>query len=390
MSYLALYRKYRPRTFGEVIGQEHVTSTLTNIITSGDVGHAFLFTGSRGTGKTTVAKIFARALNCLHPLADGSPCGECERCKLENNLDVMEIDAASNNGVDEIRVLKEKISFQSLNGGVKVYIVDEVHMLSNEAFNALLKTLEEPPEKTVFILATTDVQKVPATILSRCMRFDFRLIGTDKLVSLVKDTYQKVGARATDDAIRRIALAGAGSARDTLSIADMCMSYAPDGIGYDDVLTVIGAADPTVIVKIADDILQGRAGEALVSVDGLIEKGKSPAVIAKDLRTVMRDIGIACAVPDPKKLLIMPSDMLDEIKRIASTTAVERVVYNVDVLSGVEADLRFGLAPRIVLESAVIKCCEPVGKDNSALLASLRALEGKVAELEERLRQEEA
>lgn len=389
MSYLALYRKYRPMTFGEVIGQEHITSTLANTVRSGNISHAYLFTGSRGTGKTTVAKIFARAVNCEHPLADGSPCGTCARCALKDNLDIMEIDAASNNGVDEVRELREKVTYQPVNGGHKVYIVDEVHMLTTEAFNALLKTLEEPPPHTTFILATTEVQKLPATILSRCMRFDFRLIGTDALVALVTRIFDEVGQKATPDAIKRIALAGAGSARDTLSIADMCRSFAPDGITYDDVLGVIGAGNPADIVRIAEDVLAGRAGAALTTVGELVGKGKAPAVIAKDLRTVLRDLGIVCVTEHPEKLLVMPIDLFDELKRIAATTNADAIAYCIDVIGAIETDLRYGLAPRIVLETALIKCCSPYGADNAALSAAVSALEKKVASLEECLRQEE-
>lgn len=389
MSYLALYRKYRPLVFNDVVGQEGVISTLANAVNSGNISHAYLFTGPRGTGKTTVAKIFARAINCEHPLQDGSPCGECERCKIKDNLDIAEIDAASNNGVDEVRALLERVSFSSVNGGYKVYIVDEVHMLSNEAFNALLKTLEEPPPNTVFILATTEVQKLPATILSRCMRFDFRLIGTDELTTLVRKILDDAGQQADDDAVRRIAMAGNGAARDALSIADMCRSYAPDRICYDDVLNVIGAANPMDVLNVADAMLTGEAGKAIESIGEMLDRGKATAVLARDLRSMLRDLGVICVTTTPEKLLVMPREMLEALKVTAAKTNPERIAYCIDMLGAIEADLRFGLAPRITLENTVLKCSRPYGEDNTALIAEVKDLRAKCEMLEECLRQEE-
>ena len=225
MSYLALYRKYRSRTFEEIVGQKHITQSLINQINNNQVGHAYLFTGTRGTGKTSIAKIFARAINCMKPVK-GSPCGKCDACKAlgDNvNVDILEIDAASNNRVDEIRDLRERVKYPPVVGKYKVYIIDEVHMLTDSAFNALLKTLEEPPEYVVFILATTEVHKLPATILSRCMRFDFKLLSQKELEDHVKYVFKDSGIKYEDEAISIIATLGAGSVRDTLSIADMCV-----------------------------------------------------------------------------------------------------------------------------------------------------------------------
>jgi DNA polymerase-3 subunit gamma/tau len=245
MSYLALYRRYRPVDFESLIGQDYIVRTLKNQILTDKIGHAYLFTGTRGTGKTTVAKIFAKAINCLSP-KNGSPCGECEVCKAlldPSNLDVIEIDAASNNGVNEIRDLREKVQYPPVNGRYKVYIVDEVHMLTSAAFNALLKTLEEPPRHAVFILATTEVHKIPATILSRCMRFDFKLVPTKQIAELIASIYDSENKQYEKEAVYAIALAGEGSVRDALSVADMAMSFTEGKLLYDDVMEVLGSTN---------------------------------------------------------------------------------------------------------------------------------------------------
>ena len=238
--YLALYRKFRPNTFDEVIGQDHIIKTLKNQIEMKQISHAYLFCGSRGTGKTSVAKIFAKAVNCQNP-QNGSPCFECEVCKNlqnSNNIDIIEIDAASNNRVDEIRDLRDKVKYPPIYGKYKVYIIDEVHMLTDSAFNALLKTLEEPPKHIIFILATTEPQKLPATILSRVLRFDFKLVGQQKLEDLIKNIFKKSNISFDNESISLIAKSGNGSVRDALSIADMCSSFSNNNIKYNDVLAV--------------------------------------------------------------------------------------------------------------------------------------------------------
>ena len=245
MAHLALYRMFRPTTLDDVVRQEHIVTVLKNQISTGKIGHAYLFCGPRGTGKTSIAKIFAAAINCQTP-KDGSPCGKCEACKAlkdPSNLDITEIDAASNNGVNEMRDLREKVQYPPVAGRFKVYIIDEVHMLSTGAFNALLKTLEEPPSHAVFILATTESQKIPATILSRCMRFDFKLIPQADLEARLRHVFDSIGKKYDDEAIAAIARAGAGSVRDMLSVADTCVSYTGGTLTYAHVTAVLGTAD---------------------------------------------------------------------------------------------------------------------------------------------------
>ena len=258
MEHLSLYRKYRPKTFEEVVGQEHITRALQNQIATGKVGHAYLFTGSRGIGKTSVARIFAKAVNCLNN-ENGSPCGKCEVCKrLEgaNDINVIEIDAASNNRVDDVREIREKVKFLPVDAKYKVYIIDEVHMLTDSAFNALLKTLEEPPSHVIFILATTEAHKLPATILSRCIRFDFRLVSVQNLTRLLQDILDKEEISYDDEALKMIAVAGEGSVRDTLSIADCIIAFANGKITKESVMKVLGTTDYQLLIDYFDLLAQ--------------------------------------------------------------------------------------------------------------------------------------
>ena len=292
MAYLALYRKYRPTTFEGLIGQEHIVKTLVNQIKSERLGHAYLFTGTRGTGKTSAAKIFAKAINCLNPV-NGSPCGKCESCMALNdpsNIDVVEIDAASNNGVNEIRDLREKVQYPPVSCKYKVYIVDEVHMLTGAAFNALLKTLEEPPKHAVFILATTEVHKIPATILSRCMRFDFRLISTEKIAKLISNIYDEQGKAYEKEAVFALAKAGDGSIRDALSIADIAISYNADKLTYDDVMEILGSSNAQLLTAFVKETLSSNTGKVLDIIDQLASLGKSMGVLTKDVCAMIRDL----------------------------------------------------------------------------------------------------
>lgn len=382
MEHVSLYRRYRPSTFDKVIGQNHIVRTLTNQIKTGRVGHAYLFTGSRGTGKTSCAKIFARAVNCLHPV-NGSPCGECEVCRaLENpgNIDVIEIDAASNNGVDEIRELKENAQYRPTTGRYKVYIIDEVHMLSTAAFNALLKTLEEPPEHVIFILATTEVQKLPQTILSRCMRFDFRLVGKEDLVKHLSYIFGEMGVEADTRALSLIASGGEGCVRDTLSLADMCLSYGGDRITYEDARVIIGSTDFTALDELAGAIADGRTGEALRLTDKLLSAGRT--TLNRDLSEYFTDLLTIKNVPEatPDNLT---AEQAEKMRMRAEGCSNYRISRIMDIMCSLESAARYSSQPKVLTEAAIVRCCELTTEtDLSGLTNRLRELEKKLSDLE--------
>lgn len=380
MEYISLYRRFRPDTFDKVIGQDHIVRTLTNQIKNGRIGHAYLFTGTRGTGKTSCAKIFARAVNCLRPV-NGSPCGECEVCKaLQNpaNIDIAEIDAASNNGVDEIRELKEKARYAPVSCRYKVYIIDEVHMLSTAAFNALLKTLEEPPEHIIFILATTEVQKLPQTILSRCMRFDFRLVEKPLLVALLKRIFAELGVPAEDKALNVIASGGEGSVRDTLSLADMCLSYGGDRVTYKDALEVLCATNFDTLHELGCAVLDGDVGKTMLLADGLLKAGRN--TLGKDLARYFTDFlnlkNVANTLPDG-----MTEEDAEKIRARADDFSNYRIARAMDILCSVESAARYSTQPKTLLEAALVKACELTTEtDNTGLANRLKELEKKVSE----------
>ena len=370
--YLALYRKYRPRTFEEVIGQEHIIKTLVNQIKYDKISHAYLFTGSRGTGKTSTAKIFAKAINCTDS-KNGSPCLSCETCKALDgtNIDVLEIDAASNNGVDEIRDLREKIKYPPVVGKYKVYIIDEVHMLSTSAFNALLKTLEEPPKHTIFILATTEVHKLPATILSRCLRFDFRLVPLEILTAHLKKVLDDEGVKYDDQAINVIVRAGEGSVRDMLSIADRSVSFSGDELTYEKVLTVLGVSEREVLISMADKILSKDTGAALVELDKVLSLGKTPLVFSNDLIGYFRDLLLVNSLGDKSRdIVVVRDDVYQQMKKQVEGDNYAEILKAIEVLSSVEQELRYSAEPRIVLETAIIKTI-----NEASLVRRVEALE---------------
>lgn len=364
MNYVALYRKYRPQIFDDVIGQDHIVNTLRNQILKDKISHAYLFTGTRGTGKTSTAKIFARAVNCQQAkLHNGNPCGQCDACKAlaEANMDIIEMDAASNNGVDYARDIREKVQYPPVNGRYKVYIIDEVHMLSVGAFNALLKTLEEPPEHALFILCTTEVHKIPATILSRCMRFDFRLVPTAELAKLVGKIYDAEGKKYTKEAVAAIAQAGEGSVRDCVSIADRCYSVSDGKLTYNEVMSVLGVSSRDSIANLAQAVLQNNAGDILTEINTLVSNGKDVARLAKDLSLYMRDLLTVKLCLNAQEILCLPSDAFTAMQESANLATDKKLLYAIEVLTNLESALRYALSPRMLLEASALKIGSSTG-----------------------------
>ena len=380
MSYTALYRKYRSQTFEEIVGQKHITQSLINQINNNQVSHAYLFTGTRGTGKTSIAKIFAKAINCLHPV-NGSPCNKCENCKNQNsggNVDILEIDAASNNRVDEIRELREKVKYPPVNSRYKVYIIDEVHMLTDSAFNALLKTLEEPPEYVVFILATTEVQKLPATILSRCMRFDFKLLTETELENHVKYIFKDSGIDYEDEAVSIIARLGAGSVRDTLSIADMCVAFSNKKVTYNSVVDAIGLTDRQTLKMLTLSILSKNEGDVLSCIDKVVKQGKNITQLAKDLVSFVRDVLVCHTCKDYKDILKLPADQIKDLEDLAKSSTSDKLIEILTKLSTLDNEFRYSTNPRNLLEITLVSLCNFEQTELKDVMTKIKILETKL------------
>lgn len=382
MSYTALYRKFRPTVFEDVKGQEHIVTTLKNQIRSGRTSHAYLFCGTRGTGKTTIAKIFAKAVNCEHPV-DGSPCGECAICRsiaAGTSMNVIEIDAASNNGVDSIRQIVEEVNYSPAEGKYKVYIIDEVHMLSIGAFNALLKTLEEPPAYVIFILATTEVHKIPITILSRCQRYDFRRISIDTIADRLKELTQKEQVQIEEKAVRYIAKVADGSMRDALSLLDQCIAfYFEQELTYDKVLDVLGAVDTEVFSRMLREILKGDAAAALGVLQDIVLQGRELSQFVTDFAWYLRNLLLIKSADGVEDIIDVSSDNLVRLKEEAELAENDTIMRYIRILSELSGQIRYATQKRILIEMAIIKLCRPAMETDTASLADrIRQVEEKL------------
>ncbi len=383
MSYTALYRKFRPDTFDEVKGQVPVVTTLRNQVKSSRMSHAYLFCGTRGTGKTTVAKILARAVNCESPV-DGNPCGECAMCRsiaAGTSMNVIEIDAASNNGVDNIREIVEEVRYSPTEGRYKVYIIDEVHMLSTGAFNALLKTLEEPPSYVIFILATTEAHKLPVTILSRCQRYDFSRITVEEITERLTDLTQREGAEAEEKALRYIARAADGAMRDALSLLDRCIAFYPgERLTYDNVLEILGTVDTEVFGRLLRAVRTGDAGGALRVLDETVMRGRDLAQFVVDFTWYLRNLLLARSVEAPEEFLEIAAEQMEEFLAEARENELETLIRYINVCSDLTNRIRYASAKRVMIEVTLIRLCRPETEtDYSALLDRVRHLEEQLA-----------
>jgi len=382
MSYTALYRKFRPTAFEDVKGQDHIITTLQNQIKADRIGHAYLFCGTRGTGKTTVAKIFAKAVNCEHPV-DGSPCGECAMCRsitAGTSMNVIEIDAASNNGVDNIREIREEVTYRPTEGRFKVYIIDEVHMLSIGAFNALLKTLEEPPEYVIFILATTEVHKIPITILSRCQHYDFKRISIETITDRMKELMDTEHVDVEDKALRYIAKAADGSMRDALSLLDQCIAfYMGQKLTYDNVLEVLGAVDTDVFSKLLRKTIERDVAGVLDIVEELVMQGRELTQLAADFTWYLRNLLLVKTSDNIEDVLDVSTENMRQLQEEAQMIETDMLLRYIRIFSELSGQLRYATQKRVMLEVALIKLCTPAMEtDQDSLLDRIRAVEEKV------------
>ena len=382
MSYTALYRKFRPGGFEDVKGQDHIVQTLKNQIKAERIGHAYLFCGTRGTGKTSVAKIFAKAVNCEHPV-DGSPCGQCAMCQKiaeGTSMNVIEIDAASNNGVDNIREIREEVAYRPTEGKYKVYIIDEVHMLSIGAFNALLKTLEEPPEYVIFILATTEVHKIPITILSRCQRYDFKRITIDTIAARMSQLMETEHVEVEEKAIRYIAKAADGSMRDALSLLDQCIAfYLGQKLKYDDVLEVLGAVDTDIFSRMLRQVMARDVAGVLQTVEELVMQGRELTQLVADFTWYLRNLLLVKSSDNMEDVLDVSTENLAQLKEEAQMIENDTLIRYIRIFSELSNQLKYATQKRVMMEVAFIKLCRPeMEVEQDTLLERIRALEEQI------------
>lgn len=382
MSYTALYRKWRPSEFDDVKGQDHIVQTLKNQIISGRIGHAYLFCGTRGTGKTTVAKIFAKAVNCFHP-EDGSPCNQCAVCQniaSGSSMNVVEIDAASNNGVENIREIREQVQYPPTEGTYRVYIIDEVHMLSTGAFNALLKTLEEPPPYVIFILATTEVHKIPITVLSRCQRYDFKRITIDTITGRLKNLSQAEQIQVEDKALRYIAKAADGSMRDALSLLDQCVAFHYGKLlTYDNVLEVLGAVDSGVFSTLLRAVIAGQTPECMKLVEDMVIQGRELGQFVTDFIWYLRNLLVLKTAGDADEMLDMSVENRRLLAEEAGMIEEETLMRYIRIFSELSNQLRYASQKRVLTEVALIKLTRPQMEENlDSVLQRIKELEDKV------------
>lgn len=386
MSYTALYRKWRPVSFEDVKGQDPIVQTLKNQITSERIGHAYLFCGTRGTGKTSIAKIYARAVNCEHPV-DGSPCNECASCKsilAGTSMNVVEIDAASNNGVENIRDIREQVQYPPTEGKYRVYIIDEVHMLSIGAFNALLKTLEEPPSYVIFILATTEVHKIPITILSRCQRYDFKRISLETIAGRLRQLTEAEHIETEDKALMYIAKAADGSLRDALSLLDQCVAFHYGKLlTYENVLDVLGAVDSGVFSSMFNAVIEGRTKDCITQLEEIVIQGRELGQFVTDFIWYLRNLLLVQSTDDAEGLLDMSEENLKQLKEDSTKTDGNTLMRYIRVLSELSNQLRYASQKRVMVEVALIKLTRPsMELDMDSVLQRLKQLEAAVEDLE--------
>ena len=382
MSYVALYRKFRPAEFSEVKGQEHIVTTLQNQIKANRIGHAYLFCGTRGTGKTSIAKIFAKAVNCESPV-DGSPCGECQTCKsiaAGTSMNVIEIDAASNNGVDNIREIRENVAYSPTEGKYKVYIIDEVHMLSIGAFNALLKTLEEPPEYVIFILATTEAHKIPITILSRCQRYDFKRITAETICARLTELMDKESVEVEEKALRYIAKAADGSMRDALSLLDQCIAfYLGKKLTYDNVLEVLGALDTDVYSSLLRKIIKRDIPAVMADVESIVMQGRELSQFVTEFIQYLRNLLFVQSADHLEDFLEVSTENLAQLKEEATMIDAESLMRYIRVFSELSGQIKYSTQKRVLVEVALIKLCKPqMEKSYDSILERLSFIENQL------------